>query len=166
MARSLANDNDQSNLENRESRRRLVVGIDGSQRAQEALAWAMEEADCHRYDIEIVSSWYLPQYDWADVRPPPPDPRVEMAARTRALVVQAAADVSAALPDIAVSEMAVEGNAASVLIELSKDADLLVIGSRGNGGFKGLVLGSVSQQCVSHAQCPVVVVRGTRHGIR
>lgn len=166
MASSMTYNGGESTLGDGEPRRRMVVGIDGSEQAQRALAWAVDEAARTNYDIEIVSSWYLPQYDWADVRPPPPDPRVEMAARTRALVEQAATEVSAALPNVAVSEMAVEGNAASVLIEHSKDADLLVVGSRGNGGFKGLVLGSVSQQCVSHAQCPVVVVRGARYGTR
>jgi nucleotide-binding universal stress UspA family protein len=54
---------------------------------------------------------------------------------------------------------AVQGQAAGVLLHASRDADLLVVGSRGLGGFRGLLLGSVSRQCVDHASCPVVVVR-------
>jgi nucleotide-binding universal stress UspA family protein len=63
------------------------------------------------------------------------------------------------LPAELVHTAVVSGGPAERLIDQSKDADLLVVGSRGRGGFRGLLLGSVSQQCVSHAQCPVVVVR-------
>ena len=60
--------------------------------------------------------------------------------------------------------MVIQGNAAQVLLDVARDADLLVVGSRGHGGFTGALLGSVSQHCVHHAPCPVVVVRGHVHG--
>jgi len=62
--------------------------------------------------------------------------------------------------DVEISRSVVEGSAASALVAAAESADLLVIGSRGLGGFRGLLLGSVSQQCAHHASCPVVIVRG------
>jgi nucleotide-binding universal stress UspA family protein len=68
-------------------------------------------------------------------------------------------EVRAISKGLDVTTEAVEGQAAAVLLHAARDADLLVVGSRGLGGFRGLLLGSVSQQCVDHAPCPVVVVR-------
>ncbi len=141
------------------SRQRVVVGIDGSPQAALALAWAIGVVRYRGVDLEVVSTWYLPEYDWGEMPPVSPDPAIELAEQARSLVDQAAAEARAAAPGTEVYTTALEGSAASVLVELSKDAGLLVVGSRGRGGFKGLLLGSVSQQCASHAHCPVVVVR-------
>lgn len=65
------------------------------------------------------------------------------------------------LTEVTVARHVAEGNAAACLLEASKGAELLVVGKRGLGGFRGLLLGSVSQQCVLHAACPVVVVPAT-----
>ena len=90
---------------------RIVVGVDGSAEAKEALGWALAEADLGETNVE---------------------------------------------------KAVVEGPAAQTLIGAAKGAELLVVGSRGRGGFAGLLLGSVSQQCAHHASCPVVIVRAPR----
>ena len=90
---------------------------------------------------------------------------------TAALALQSEERLDRALQEVApeaegveIERRVTEGSAAAVLIEASRDADLLVVGSRGHGGFTGLRLGSVSRQCVSHASCPVVVVPGPHDG--
>ncbi len=70
------------------------------------------------------------------------------------------AEVAAESPEVELERIALDGPAAKVLVDAADDAELLVVGSRGHGGFAGLLLGSVSQQCAHHAQCPVVIVRG------
>jgi nucleotide-binding universal stress UspA family protein len=81
----------------------------------------------------------------------------EVDARSTLLALLADEGISAEAP-IPVSTLVAEGNAARALLDASEDADLLVVGSRGHGGFTGVLVGSVSQQCVNHAKCPVVVV--------
>jgi nucleotide-binding universal stress UspA family protein len=78
----------------------------------------------------------------------------------RQLLRQTVAEAASGHPTVRVNEIVMEGGAARSLLEVADGADLLVVGSRGRGGFTGLLLGSVSQQCVHHATCPVVVVRG------
>ncbi|MCL4423376.1 MAG: universal stress protein [Actinobacteria bacterium] len=137
---------------------RIVVGIDGSEEASRALQWAIEEARLRSAVLEIVSTWYLPGYGWGDVTPAPGDPGLQFAANARGMVEEAASQARLALPGIEVVATALEGSPAAVLVELSKDAGLLVVGSRGRGGFKGLLMGSVSQECTAHAHCPIVIV--------
>lgn len=83
---------------------------------------------------------------------------MQFAANARGMVEEAASQARLALPGIEVVATALEGSPAAVLVELSKDAGLLVVGSRGRGGFKGLLMGSVSQECTAHAHCPIVIV--------
>ncbi|MFI6844184.1 universal stress protein [Kitasatospora sp. NBC_00085] len=85
----------------------------------------------------------------------------ELADATGKMLTQAVAEVVGDDPPVEVEESVVLGNAAEVLLERSCGAELLVVGSRGHGGFSGALLGSVGQHCVQHARCPVVVVRGS-----
>jgi nucleotide-binding universal stress UspA family protein len=142
-------------------RRKVVVGVDGTPEATRAVAWAAEAA--FRWDavLEVASAWESPDVGPESYEFPPVDRHVEELAgrRAREAAEAAAAQARQHLPAADVQVTVVEGGAAQELITLSKTADLLVVGSRGRGGFRGLLLGSVSQQCVTHAHCPVVVVR-------
>jgi len=86
----------------------------------------------------------------------------ELQASTEEILATAATEARAVAPDVVIETRAVEGQAADVLVNESKDAAMLVVGSRGRGGFRELLLGSVSQQCAHYAACPVVIVRGER----
>jgi nucleotide-binding universal stress UspA family protein len=141
--------------------KQVVVGVDGSDDSRRALQWASEEASEHGAELVVVTSWTPPQ-----LLPPAPYSGVAWGADTTGLAKNAKAMLEETLsqvlgdsPSIPVKSSVVEGNAAKVLIDRSGDADLLVVGSRGVGGFSGLLLGSVSQHVAAHAQCTVAVVR-------
>jgi nucleotide-binding universal stress UspA family protein len=105
----------------------------------------------------VVGAWYTPI--WSTYAPIPADELTESASH----IVSRAVDVARAQwPDILIREDVVVEPPAKALIEASKGASVLVVGSRGRGGFAGLLLGSVSQQCIVHAACPVVVVPSGR----
>lgn len=147
----------------------VVVGVDGSAESQAALAWAAEEARLRGAALRVVyvyehtPAWELYGYGYGmDVPVAAPEQRVEESMEDAATRAQQLVDGMVAQLDA--GELMVEVVAhedrrpAKALVELSKGADLLVVGSRGRGGFSGLILGSVSQQCVQHAHCPVVVL--------
>jgi nucleotide-binding universal stress UspA family protein len=137
----------------------IVVGVDGSAGADEALRWALAEAACRGRRLVALAAW-----SWLDqpgkFNPDYGESDVEKA--TRASVERAREQVADA-KGVDVEVRAVNDHPARALIDASASASLLVVGSRGLGGFKQLMLGSVSSQCVHHAHCPVVVVRGS-HG--
>ncbi len=134
---------------------RIVVGIDGSDEASRALQWAADHAGpgdtvvaTHIWHIPPLESVEAPIYNPADV---------QVEARRLCERVVAGIQLSAdAAPQIDISIQ--HGHTGRLLIEASEDADLLVVGSRGHGGFVGLLLGSVSTHAVHHAKCPIVVV--------
>ncbi len=139
--------------------KRIVVGVDGSPGSVAALAWAFALASETGASVEAVMAWEL-AYGWIDGYAPDIERWCEESARQcerrlDAVVAAASVDVP---PPASLVRSVVEGAAAQVLLDASKDADLLVVGSRGRGGFTGLLLGSVSQQCVHHGQVPVTVV--------
>jgi len=138
---------------------RIVVGVDGSEGSDEALRWALRCATETRATVEAVNAWEL-SYEWVDGYFPHIERWCQEASRSARVILDAAVDraVAGQAGSVGVSRTVVEGPAARVLIEEAKGADLLVVGSRGRGGFVGLLLGSVSEQCVQHACCPVVVV--------
>jgi len=136
----------------------IVVGVDGSPGSVRALKFALDEARVRGDDVTAVAAWHLPaavyESAWAPVAVDPQDfEKVAQAALDRSLDEAGAAETG-----VSVTRLVREGQAADVLVAEAREADLLVVGSRGLGGFKGLLLGSVSQQCVHHAGCPVVIV--------
>jgi nucleotide-binding universal stress UspA family protein len=136
---------------------RVVVGVDGSPAAQEAVRFAVREAVLRGAGLVAVMSVQLPDYSWIDpyaIREHPEASYLQQAeAKLRAIL----ADVGTAGVDVEVVVSTEPAPAA--LVARSAGAELLVVGSRGRGGFRGMVLGSVSLQAVLHAHCPVTVVR-------
>jgi len=143
---------------------RIVVGIDGSEESRGALRWALAEAKLRGAALRVVHTWLYPHIAAGPGMDPVLDTEVIENARAVAteLVQAELATAGAAFGEVDVEQAVVEGAAAPTLIEAAKGADLLVVGSRGRGGFAGLLLGSVSQQCAHHAPCPVVIVPPTR----
>jgi nucleotide-binding universal stress UspA family protein len=127
-----------------------VVGIDGSRGSDRALEWAAAEAARTGAVLEGHSS-YGAGYIYIS--------REEVQIALRKVIDGAADHVADIAPGVTFKGVAHEGPAAKDLIDASKGADLLVVGSRGLGGFGGLLLGSVSRQCALHAHCPIVIVR-------
>ena len=135
---------------------RIVVGIDGSDTSFDALRWAVSEARAHGYEVEAVHAWQLPNPTALGFGATPIDgEEMESAARVELERAVALADAEGIQP---ITETLVCGAAANVLLEAARRADLVVVGSRGRGGITSLLLGSVSQQVVHHAPCPVVIV--------
>lgn len=135
------------------SRPLIVVGVDGSPQSQKAVAWGIEQAKKTGGTLELLIAWARPVSYGLPLVVAGLDPE----AQAREIVEKAAADVD--LPADRVLTSVVHGAAPSILVERSAQADLLVVGSRGHGGFAELLLGSVSAQAVHHAACPVVVIR-------
>lgn len=134
----------------------IVVGVDGSEESKAALRWAVAEARLRDASVRAVYAWSLPHV--AGGVGPLIEPDIEMLQRDGERLLDAAiAEVDAEGVDV--ERASVEGSPASALVEAAEGADLLVVGSRGHGGFVGLLLGSVSQQVAHHAPCPVVIVR-------
>ncbi len=137
---------------------RIVVGIDGSPLSLDALAWAARQADLTGSSLEIVMTWQLPtSYGWAVPVPDDFDPEEDV----RKALETAVAAVRAEHPDVSTDSRVVSGHPAPILVEASKGADLLVVGSRGHGEFVGMLIGSVSEYCATNAHCPVLVHRAT-----
>jgi nucleotide-binding universal stress UspA family protein len=135
---------------------RIVVGVDSSQTSLKALRWALEEAKLRSADVQIVHAFPRPELvGMTMVVTLPSDEELREAS---AHVLTEALEAVGGAGDLVVSKHVGAGGPASVLVEVAADADLLVIGSRGLGGFRGLLLGSVTQQVIAHAPCPVVVI--------
>jgi nucleotide-binding universal stress UspA family protein len=139
--------------------KRIMVGCDGSDTARGALAWALDEARLHQAEVTVVHAWEPTFVDSYPVTAAPSVPaELEQAAEAVLADAVDAADTSG-LPG-PVERMLVKGSPAAAILRAADDldADLIVMGTRGRGGFVGLLLGSVSRQVVSHADRPVVVV--------
>ncbi len=137
----------------------IMVGVDGSVPSAAALRFAAEEARVRGARLRVVHAWHLPllpggETSGADLE------YVELRrADAERLLTEAVAEIRLEAEGVEIDSAAVEGRAAKVLVDEARDADLLVVGSRGRGGFAGLLLGSVGQQCAQHAICPVAIVR-------
>jgi nucleotide-binding universal stress UspA family protein len=149
----------------------IVVGVDGSSESRRALRWAVEETRYRGGQLVVVYAYeFAPAWrSYALEAETATGEQLELAreaferdeadAREHAhqLLEQALADLHEGDVDVTLRPVH-SHHPAHTLVEIAADADLLVVGSRGRGGFAGLVLGSVSQQCVQHAPCPVTVV--------
>ncbi len=149
--------------------KQIVVGTDGSSHANKAVAWAAEEAAVHGAALTVIHTFN--PIDMSDmfqsveamntaqidvVRQRMDDIRTD----AQTTVDRVVAEVRRDHPSVSVEGQAIDSaRPAATLVEHASNADLLVVGSRGRGGFTGLLLGSVSQQCATHATCPVVIVR-------
>ncbi|MGF1618909.1 MAG: universal stress protein [Acidimicrobiia bacterium] len=138
---------------------RIVVGLDGSECAARALRWAADEAGVRGSELHIVTAFAPPDV----VGVPGARFPVERPEQTRERAQRLQSKwLSEALgddyPDVAMLTEVRMGQSAETLLEAAKNGDMLVVGSRGRGGFKGLMLGSVSMQCVTHAEGPVTVI--------
>jgi nucleotide-binding universal stress UspA family protein len=135
---------------------RVVVGVDGSEPSQQALRWGLFLAQATGATIDAVIAWMIPTFAGAGVWPPEWNPEQDAADALHGTVTE----VLGEHPPVPVREIVTEGGAAQVLLEASKGARVLVVGSRGHGGFAGLLLGSVSTACAEHAPGAVLVVHG------
>ncbi|MFD5462167.1 universal stress protein [Kitasatospora sp. NPDC127059] len=128
--------------------------MDGSAVSRPALRWAVEQARLTGAVVDAVTAWTYPTITaWARTTA---DPQIDRSARNAP--ARTVEEVVGPEPPVEIRQRAIRGNAAEVLLEQARGADLLVVGSRGYGGFERALLGSVSRHCVEHAPCPVVVV--------
>jgi nucleotide-binding universal stress UspA family protein len=136
----------------------IVVGIDGSPCSRHALRFAADEARLRGESLRVVIAWQVPVAVYMGSSIAPVLDSAGFSALAREGAKKEIAEVLGSQADPPVELEMHEGNAAKILVEESGAASMLVVGSRGRGGFAGLLLGSVSQQCVAHARCPVTVV--------
>lgn len=136
----------------------ILVGVDGSRGSRKALTWAAAEAAEHGADLVVLHVWER------KIMPPAGNPSVPTGevpdeGPDATELIQVIKEELGEEPPVLVQPRVMQGRPAKVLIEESVNADLLVVGKRGHGGFAGLVLGSVSQHVAAYAQCPVTVAR-------
>ena len=135
---------------------RIVVGVDGSENSKHALEWAARQAGYTGATLEVIIAWDYPAtYGWVPV--PPED--YGLADYAEKALNETIAAVLGAGTSVKVERRVVQGHAAEVLVNASEGAELLVVGSRGYGGFADALLGSVSTYAVHHAHGPVTVIR-------
>ena len=139
---------------------RIVVGVDGSAHARQALRFALAEAALRGARVVVVGSWAIPPLAATGVGMIPAFDllRTELADSASEVLSRELAEVADAAAGVEVEQHLAQGDAAGVLVEAAAGAELLVVGSRGRGGVTGTVLGSVSRACLHHAPCPVAVV--------
>jgi nucleotide-binding universal stress UspA family protein len=133
---------------------RIVVGVDGSAASVQALRWAVAQAELTSARVQAVLTWSNPAQAGFDIY----IPVVDWAALGRRILETALEEAGDGAP-LDVETVVRQGHPAQVLVEVSAGAQLLVVGSRGHGGFAGLLLGSVSEHVIAHASCPVLVIR-------
>jgi nucleotide-binding universal stress UspA family protein len=132
---------------------RIVVGVDGSRHSEAALRWALTEAEARDAELTAVFAWQLPFVAF-----PGAVDRDELEQAGKEFIVEIVSRV-APTPPVPLLTLVAEGDPAASLIEASRGADLLVVGTRGRSPWSGLLLGSVSQRCAAAANCPVVLVK-------
>jgi nucleotide-binding universal stress UspA family protein len=153
-----------------DERGRVVVGIDDSAGSRLALAYALDEAVRRGTAVEVVTAFPPPDYPtveyWTPLGGLPPLPteqvRAEVQRDAERIVQEVVSELPPGTTPPPVTVRAVLGGAADALLRAAEEADLLVVGSRGRGGFRSMLLGSVSLSCALHSPCPVTVVRPTK----
>ncbi len=139
----------------------VVVGVDGSEQSAAALAWAARYAAATGARVRAILAWHYPGAVGGPAIEVAPDAiHRQTEAQMREILDGVVARVYGGQAPAGVEAMLGYGHADQVLIEASKEADLLVVGSRGHREFAGMLVGSVSLHCVASASCPVVVIRG------
>jgi nucleotide-binding universal stress UspA family protein len=138
---------------------KIVVGVDGSEHSDRALTWAIDEAKLRGSRLQVVSAWHVPAVVYGGPGITPPLANIESSFKEVAEESATMAATSAREAGVQVDLDVQHGPTVDRLLDAAEDADLLVVGSRGHGGFTGLLLGSVSAQCAHHATCPLVIVR-------
>jgi nucleotide-binding universal stress UspA family protein len=140
--------------------RRIVVGVDGSPSSRAALQWAVRQAELTGSSVEAVIAWHYPLmfggYAWAPIAA---IERTSFDDIARKLIADAVGDAVNQTVTVQIASTVRQGDPAQVLLHAAEGAEMLVVGSRGHGGFAGALLGSVSERCAMHALCPVVIVR-------
>jgi nucleotide-binding universal stress UspA family protein len=138
----------------------IIVGLDGSDHSGRALEWAIREAGLRGAALTVLAVHEVASNHWTGNPEvyPADQPATEAVRRAAEDVVQKAVSQAGEPGPASVTVRAVSGLARQELVEASSDADLVVVGQRGGGGFARLLMGSVSSQVVHHAACPVVVV--------
>lgn len=137
----------------------VVVAVDGSDASNNAVRWAANTAMKRGIPLRLASSYTMPQFLYAEGMVPPQELFDDLQRETLDKIEAARAVAHEVAPDIKIGHTIAEGSPIDMLLEMSKDVTMIVMGSRGLGGLSGMVLGSVSAAVVSHAECPVVVVR-------
>jgi nucleotide-binding universal stress UspA family protein len=143
----------------------ITVGVDGSGHSERALEWAVKEAAIRHTPLTVLAVHPVATNHWTGnpvTYPEADEPETEKTRQAAQETTQKMIDQVGGPGPASVTVRAISGLAARELINASADADLVVVGSRGGGGFSKLTLGSVSGQVVNHAACPVVVIRGDR----
>ena len=136
----------------------IVAGVDGSDGAQEALRLAVQEARLRGAGLRVVIAWHMPAVAYGAVVFSPGIDPADFKDSAGAALETALAALGGQTNGVQIERVLRRGQPALVLLEEARGADLLVVGSRGHGGFAGLLLGSVSHQCALHAACPVLIV--------
>lgn len=141
----------------------VVVGVDGSEPSEDALRWAIRYARTTGATVRAVTVWHLPvSFGWGPVVMPEVDLEADARAALKA-TIEAVTDPADPGEPVEIQTEVLQGPPALMLLQAAGDADLLVVGSRGHGAFAGMLIGSVSEHCAHHANCPVVVVRHPHH---
>ncbi|AIU33661.1 Universal stress protein A [Corynebacterium ramonii] len=137
----------------------VVVAVDGSEASNNAVRWAANTANKRGVPLRLAASYTMPQFLYAEGMVPPQELFDELQTETMETVEAARTIAHEVAPDIKIGYTIAEGSPIDMLLEMSSDVTMIVMGSRGLGGLSGMVMGSVSAAVVSHAKCPVVVVR-------
>ncbi len=137
----------------------VVVAVDGSEASKNAVRWAANTAMKRGIPLRIASSYTIPQFLYAEGMVPPKELFDDLQAESLEKIEQARAVAHEVAPELKIGHTVAEGSPIDMLLEMSHDVTMIVMGSRGMGGLSGMVMGSVSASVVSHAACPVVVVR-------
>lgn len=132
---------------------KVVVGVDGSEHADAALRWALAEAGAHDGEVVAVFAWQMPF-----ISNPAAYSRDELEQDGKDFLVSRLSSIAPA-PPVPLTPLVAEGDPAEALVIASKDADMLVVGSRGRSPFIGAILGAVSLRCAAAARCPVTIIK-------
>lgn len=136
----------------------VVVGVDGSDGSSAALRWAAAEARLRGATLMVVQAWHIPSIGYGTYAAVPTDGFEGWGKQAAADLDEQVSKVLGPEPEVTVVKEVVEGPAARVILDAADRAELVVVGSRGRGGFSGLLLGSVSAHVAHHAHCPVTIV--------